>query len=74
MTGARISEEVLGLEPRPNSVLWRLEWPEDAGVHSFLLLYMEAEELKTGSESLSPPAFFSLLPGPPIGKTILETC
>lgn len=42
------------------SLLWRLEWPKDAGVHSFWLLWMEAQKLKTGSELLSPPSFLCL--------------
>lgn len=54
MAGAGVPEEALVLDPRQNSVLELLGWPEDAGIHSFLLLWIEALELKTEKESLSP--------------------
>lgn len=47
VTVAGVPEEALLLDPRQNSVLRSPEWPEDAGVHSILLLWIEAQKLKT---------------------------
>lgn len=44
---------VVAAEEYENTYLGLLEWPEDAGVHSFLPFWIEAQKLKTGSESVT---------------------